>query len=236
MSDSLPVLYSSMFGAIDRLSYDRKIRAIGIDLGTTNSVVAEAIFDPAIVDSLEVNCLEVEQETIDGPFTNTLLPSVVAVLNGRKYIGEGAKRLRYDVTKYGLVPNETIFFDCKNDIGNRRTYPKGVFGITSSVQVASEILKKIDETIKLSGHQSSSQYVITVPASFQNSQRRETAEAAKRAGIEILPGRMIDEPVAAFIDFLRTHPKHFGEWKSGSRKVLVFDFGGSYCQMSCSGG
>jgi molecular chaperone DnaK len=43
--------------------------------------------------------------------------------------------------------------------------------------------------------------VVTVPASFQTAQRAETARACARAGLDVSGGRLLDEPVAAFIDF-----------------------------------
>lgn len=55
---------------------DKPIRTIGIDLGTTNSTVAEAIFDPKNPDAIKVRCLDVDQVTEMGTDTDFLVPSV----------------------------------------------------------------------------------------------------------------------------------------------------------------
>jgi molecular chaperone DnaK (HSP70) len=58
---------------------DKPIRTIGIDLGTTNSAVAEAVFDPTNPHDIEVRCLEVDQPTENGIMTDVTVPSVVAL-------------------------------------------------------------------------------------------------------------------------------------------------------------
>lgn len=82
-----------------------RIRAIGIDLGTTNSAVTEIVWEPGSGFSSGVGAgqivpptictLEIEQPTREGVFTSPLVPSVVAILpDGTIWVGEGAKRLR----------------------------------------------------------------------------------------------------------------------------------------------
>ena len=96
----------------------RPIRVLGIDLRTTNSTVSEIVWDPGDPRVPAARTLEVEQPTLEGNSTHTLVPSVVALLNGRVFVGEGAKRLRARSAELGLDRGRDIFYECKNDIGN----------------------------------------------------------------------------------------------------------------------
>ena len=74
---------------------NKSFRAIGIDLGTTNSAVTEIAWDPASGAPPVLRTLEIEQPTREGIYTSPLVPSVVTILpDGTVWVGEGAKRLR----------------------------------------------------------------------------------------------------------------------------------------------
>jgi hypothetical protein len=60
------------------------------------------------------------------------VPSVVALHEGQLYVGEGAKDLRARIGDFGLEQSKNIFWDCKNDIGIRRTYHKAPPGFQSA--------------------------------------------------------------------------------------------------------
>ena len=85
---------------------DRKkpVRVVGIDLGTANSTIAEVRWEPGGA-APKVRCVEVEQPTLEGTYTHVLIPSVVAIHEGRVWAGKGAKRLR------GLGRSRTLFWD-----------------------------------------------------------------------------------------------------------------------------
>lgn len=70
------------------------IRALGIDLGTTNSTVAEVVWDPMDPGSTVARCLEVAQPTMEGRYVHVMVPSMVALYGEKTLVGEGAKRLR----------------------------------------------------------------------------------------------------------------------------------------------
>ena len=99
---------------------DGPIRTIGIDLGTTNSAVAEAVFDPKNPHDIDVRCLEVDQPTEAGVHTDVTVPSVVALTEDGIRIGRGAKMLRARMTERSLARNRSIFYECKNEMGLRR--------------------------------------------------------------------------------------------------------------------
>ena len=101
------------------------IRVWGIDLGTTNSTIAEIVWSPDMgSDALpECRCLEIEQPTRDGVFTSPIVPSVPVLLpNGSHWVGEGAKRLRTRPQDAALAIERSLFFDTKNEMGLRKTY------------------------------------------------------------------------------------------------------------------
>jgi len=71
-----------------------------------------------------------------------------------------------------------------------------------------------------------------VPASFQANQRRDTLTAAELAGLNILDGDLLDEPVAAFLNYLVTHSKELLPQIKKPKTLLVFDFGGGTCDVA----
>ena len=88
-------------GTVPRVP-EQPLRVVGIDLGTTNSTIAEIIWQPGDASAPEVRCLEVEQPTRQGPYTGVLVPSVVACLDDDILVGEGAKELRTRVKDFRL--------------------------------------------------------------------------------------------------------------------------------------
>src|SRR6266571_6471765 len=98
------------------------LRVLGIDLGTTNSTVAELRWTPEEGLAQEARCLEVAQQTYEGLYTHVLVPSVVAIHDGKIIVGEGAKRLRGRASELRLRPNQNLFYECKNDIGIQYPY------------------------------------------------------------------------------------------------------------------
>src|SRR5215510_7899908 len=117
------------------------IRVLGIDLGTTNSTIAELVWDPSDPGPLRARCLEVLQETTEGQYIHTLVPSVVAIHSGKVIVGEGAKRLRTKAAELGFEQNRNLFFDCKNDIGTRKTYHRAPSGFRDAAEIAGKVLE-----------------------------------------------------------------------------------------------
>lgn len=205
------------------------VRVLGIDLGTTNSTVAEVIWSHGQAESPVAQCIEIEQPTDTGPYIHVLVPSVVALHDGRVWVGEGAKRLRACA---GLRRNKDIFYECKNDIGTRRTYHLAPDGYRNAAEIAAQVLAFLRAASTGDGQLPPSRTVITVPASFQVSQRADTVRAAQMAGFDLQPGDLLDEPVAAFVDYLVTYRETFLEGLDRSLNLVVFDFGGGTCDVA----
>jgi len=200
-------------------------KVIGIDLGTTNSVVAVMEGgQPAVI---------VNQEG------SRLTPSIVAFAkDGERLIGQPAKRQA--VTN----PDNTIFA-VKRLIGRRFDDPitkkdtelvpykivKGSNGDAwvnaggkdySPSQISAFILQKMKETAEAYLGETVTQAVITVPAYFNDAQRQATKDAGQIAGLEVL--RIINEPTAAALSY--------GLEKEEGKTIAVYDLGGGTFDIS----
>lgn len=218
----------------DIKTIDKPFRVIGIDLGTTNSSVAEIVFDSNNPTNLKARCLEIPQETEDtGTYINVIVPSFVAIYNGKVFVGEGAKRLCAKSQDLNLIQYQNLFYECKNDMGTLRTYHRAPEGFRSAPEIGAKILDFLFKSALEYSDIPIKKVVITVPASFQSAQRNDTLKAGNLANIEIRDGDLLDEPVSAFLDYLflqnnQLNPSDFKKPKN----LLIFDFGGGTCDVA----
>ncbi len=197
-------------------------KVIGIDLGTTNSVVA--VMEGG------------EPTVITNPEGSRLTPSVVAFTkSGERLVGQVAKRQaatnaentvysikrfmgrRFDevsdemkLVPYHVVPEGN---DVRIDAGGQKWAP---------AQVSAMVLQKLKQAAEEYLGQPVSQAVITVPAYFNDAQRQATIEAGQIAGLEVK--RIVNEPTAAALAY--------GLDKKGDQTIAVFDFGGGTFDIS----
>jgi molecular chaperone DnaK (HSP70) len=211
---------------------DHPVRVLGIDLGTTNSTVAEVVWDPATEGPLRARCLEVSQETTEGQYIHVLVPSIVAIQVAKVTVGEGAKRLRSRAAELGLEQNRNLFYECKNDIGTRKTYHRAPAGFRSAAEIAGKVLQFLYNSSLESDPMPVAKTVVTVPASFQAAQRIDTLKADALAGLKLEDGDLLDEPVAAFLDYLVSKGGVELTNAGGEKKLVVFDFGGGTCDVA----
>jgi molecular chaperone DnaK len=209
----------------------KPLRVLGIDLGTTNSTVSEVVWNPDEATKLESRCIDVEQETLSGNYTHVIVPSAVALYNGKEWVGEGAKRLYTRAPELGLELTKNVFLECKNDIGSRRTYHRAPEGYRSAPEIGARLLSFLKRAAEQDGLPIA-RTVVTVPASFQAAQRMDTVKAARLAGIPLSGGDLLDEPVAAFLDYLMAHSGELDSILARERHLLVFDFGGGTCDVA----
>jgi molecular chaperone DnaK len=200
-------------------------KVVGIDLGTTNSVVAVMEGGkPSVIQNAE-------------GFRTT--PSVVAYTkNGDRLVGQIAKRqavINPDNTFYSTkrfigrrsdeVSEELkkVSYIVKNDNkGNVKLECPSLGRDFSSEEISAEVLRKlVDDASKHLG-EPVKQAVITVPAYFNDSQRQATKDAGKIGGLEVL--RIINEPTAASLAY--------GLDKKNNETILVFDLGGGTFDVS----
>ncbi|MEZ4632286.1 MAG: molecular chaperone DnaK [Deinococcales bacterium] len=197
-------------------------KAVGIDLGTTNSVIA-------IMEAGEPKVL-VNSEG------NRTTPSVVAFKEEQRMVGQVAKR-------QAVLNARGTLFEIKRYMGRtwdevqeevKRSPYEVVRGSDGGVrfvvgdkkytpeEVSAMVLQKLVEDASAILGEKISKAVITVPAYFNNAQREATQNAGKVAGLEVL--RIVNEPTAAALAY--------GLDKKGNETVLVFDLGGGTFDVS----
>jgi molecular chaperone DnaK len=206
------------------------VRVLGIDLGTTNSTVTEIIWDPNSEEPPVASLLDIPQATVQGEITKDLLPSVVAILDGKEYVGEGAHRLRSS-TEHTMNRGANIWWESKNHIGTRLQWIAAPEGYKTPRDIAARILHCLNEAALDASDLPVDKIVVTVPASFQLTQRQDTIAAAKSAGIMLQGQDLFDEPVAAFLDYLVDSGGSLVAGRKRSR-IMVVDFGGGTCDVA----
>ncbi len=200
-------------------------KIIGIDLGTTNSVVA-------VMEGGDATVIP----TAEG---SRLCPSVVAFNNkGERLVGQTAKRQavinpentifsikrfmgrRYSEVEYErkLVPYKVV----EGPAGDARVYIPQTGRDYSPQEISAMILAKLKADAEAYLGEPVTQAVITVPAYFNDSQRQATKDAGKIAGLEVM--RIINGPTAAALAY--------GLDKKSNETILVFDLGGGTFDVS----
>lgn len=200
-------------------------KIIGIDLGTTNSVVSVVEGGTATV-----------IPTAEG---SRLLPSVVAFnKNGERLVGIPAKRQavvnsentifsikrfmgrRYDEVEQErkMVPFEVV----EGPAGDARVHIPVIDKTYTPQEISAMILEKLKKDAEAYLGHEVTRAVITVPAYFNDSQRQATKDAGKIAGLEVM--RIINEPTASALAY--------GLDKKESEIILVFDLGGGTFDVS----
>lgn len=172
---------------------------VGIDLGTTNSVIA-------YTEHGRQRCAKVDRNE----FASAVLPSCVGLLaNGELAVGAKARRCRVHVGEF------------KRGIGSETAFQVGD-ALLSPVELSAIVLRRLREGFEAAVGPIDGA-VITVPAMFNERQRRETVEAGRLAGIHVL--RVINEPSAAAIAYsLSDRPP--------KENAVVIDWGGGTFDVS----
>ncbi len=195
--------------------------AVGIDLGTTNSLVA----------TVRSSIPEVLSDE-DG---RALLPSIVRYLpNGHANIGYKAQAHRTTDPKNTIVSVKRFMGRGLKDIAHAENMPydfvdgpgmvqvKTVAGVKSPVEVSAQILATLRQTAEDALGDELVGAVITVPAYFDDAQRQATKDAAQLAGLNVL--RLLSEPTAAAIAYGLDHGKE--------GVFAVYDLGGGTFDIS----
>ena len=200
------------------------VKVIGIDLGTTNSVVA--VMEGG------------KPEVITNAEGERTTPSVVAYTKkGDLLVGQIAKR-------QAVINPENTFYSVKRFIGRKTTEVTEELRQVSykvlqtediikldcpalskqfaAEEISAQVLRKLANDASKYLGETVKQAVITVPAYFNDSQRQATKDAGKIAGLEVL--RIINEPTAASLSY--------GLDKKDNETILVFDLGGGTFDVS----
>ncbi|BAO29401.1 Fe-S protein assembly chaperone HscA [Sulfuritalea hydrogenivorans] len=195
--------------------------AVGIDLGTTNSLVATVRSGMSVV--------------LNDARGRPLLPSVVCyAADGSVEVGYGAEARQSVDPKNTIVSVKRFMGRGRRDIAHIETLPydfvdaegmvklKTIAGVKSPVEISAEILKTVRNRAEASLGGELTGAVITVPAYFDDAQRQATKDAARLAGLNVL--RLLNEPTAAAIAY--------GLDNSAEGIYAVFDLGGGTFDIS----
>jgi molecular chaperone HscA len=195
--------------------------AVGIDLGTTNSLVATVRSGvPAVL-----------PDALGRP----LLPSVVRYhADGKVEVGYGAQSKQAADPKNTIASAKRFMGRGVKDVAHLESAPydfvdapgmlqlRTAAGVKSPVEVSSEILRVLRERAELSLQGNVIGAVITVPAYFDDAQRQATKDAARLAGLNVL--RLLNEPTAAAIAY--------GLENASEGTYAVYDLGGGTFDLS----
>ena len=202
---------------------NKKKRAIGIDLGTTNSLVG----------------FRTENETIiiKDEFGNALVPSIVHFpLEGKYLVGKSAEIFRESDPKNTVasvkrllgrgaedVVEQPLSYPYELDLSDERFLKiRTRRGSFSPVEISSEILKHLQNKAQSFLQERIDGVVITVPAYFDEAQRQATKDSATLAGMNVL--RLLNEPTAAAIAY--------GLDNNEEETIAVYDLGGGTFDIS----
>ncbi|HZZ73958.1 MAG TPA: molecular chaperone DnaK [Pirellulales bacterium] len=199
-------------------------KIIGIDLGTTNSVVA-------VMEGKEA-------KVIPNAEGNRLTPSVVAFTDkGDVLVGEPAKRQAVTNPKRTIYSIKRFMGRRHSEVaGEEKMVPYEVVGGPDEYvkvkvagkeqtppEISAKILRKLKEAAEAYLGHKVNKAVITVPAYFNDAQRQATKDAGQIAGLEV--ARIINEPTAAALAYGLDRKEH--------EKIVVFDLGGGTFDVSC---
>jgi molecular chaperone DnaK len=200
-------------------------RIVGIDLGTTNSLVAYTDAQTG------------QPKCIPGPYGSTLCPSVVSLdADGRIIVGEAARnrlltqpeRTIYSVKRLmgrgpADVQSELKLFPFRIDPASKNVI-RVMLGdkVFTPPEISAFILRELKSWAEAFFGEPVDRAVITVPAYFNDAQRQATKDAGKIAGLEVL--RLVNEPTAAALAY-GLHEKQRG-------RVAVYDLGGGTFDIS----
>jgi molecular chaperone DnaK len=200
-------------------------RIVGIDLGTTNSLVA--YIDP------QTN----QPKCIPGPYGDTLCPSIVSLdPDGSIIVGEPARRrllTQPERTIYSVkrlmgrgvadIQDELKLFPFRIDLSSKNVIRVRLGDkFFTAPEISAFILRELKNWAESFFGDTVDRAVITVPAYFNDAQRQATKDAGKLAGLEVL--RLVNEPTAAALAY-GLHEKQRG-------RVAVYDLGGGTFDIS----
>src|SRR6266513_1938818 len=200
-------------------------RIVGIDLGTTNSLVA--YLGPQTS----------QPKCIPGPYGSTLCPSVVSLdADGTIVVGEPARRrllTQPERTIYSVkrlmgrgpadIQDELKLFPFRIDPSSKNVIRVKLGGkLFTPPEISAFILRELKNWSEAHFGETVDRAVITVPAYFNDAQRQATKDAGRLAGLEVL--RLVNEPTAA--------PLAYGLDRMSDGAVAVYDFGGGTFDIS----
>jgi len=206
-----------------QIDFGDKQRIVGIDLGTTNSLVAYMdLTGPQI---------------IPAPDSSRIVPSVVSVApSGEVVVGNAAREMLLTHPERTVYSVKRLMGRGVEDVGEElKLFPFRISADSSQVihlelgertmtppEVSAQVLRTLKENAEKFLNEPVTQAVITVPAYFNDAQRQATKDAGRIAGLEVL--RLVNEPTAASLAY--------GLDKRQNGTIAVYDLGGGTFDIS----
>lgn len=233
---------SSFLPAVRNTDIMRGKTYVGIDFGTSTTVVSIASYDQNN-NLINTNSLRLKQKLPDGTlYSSEIVPSVIAWNNNQILVGEGASQL-----KYYLKRGKNIWYSFKMELGEdlgakyyeselRDVEPFCIRNPKDAARVFFAYLKYL-----ITGYCNENNlsndilYAVSIPASFEANQRKDLLDALMANEMKVAKQALIDEPNAAFISYAMSRAiegKPMLVNPEYNSKVLVFDFGGGTCDIS----
>lgn len=199
---------------------------VGIDLGTTNSLVAY------ILDGHPVTVKTNDRE-------EALVPSIISIEEGQVLVGEAAKQRLISNPSQTVYSVKRLMGKSLNDVLHIQPYfsydlklddPDALVRIRigeryfTPIELSAEILKQLKSLAENHLKKNVTQAVITVPAYFNDAQRQATRDAGRLAGLDVL--RIINEPTAASMAY------GLGLHEGSDEIIAVYDLGGGTFDIS----
>lgn len=199
----------------------------GIDLGTTNTVVSKGnmLFN-GLIQSQIIQIMQFDEHKC--PTMEFILPSILYVDEfGKEYVGKIAKNIKTKASK-------KVLYNTKRYIGTNNTWTLGKKEYTAK-DVAKHILKTCRESMKRYNKGIDVDNItITVPASFNTDQIKDTKDAALEIGFKSV--NLIPEPTSALIDFINEQSNLIYNQRQvnleNKTRIMVFDLGGGTCDIA----
>ncbi len=215
--------------------------SIGIDLGTTYALMATIDNEHVNFENahkLPVQFVRFPQHSpfeFDQTIEDEKIATIIAFYKGKPYVGNNLYHLKgHPEFQY----KKNIFYHWKVEMGVdlHPLYPEAVNEkLDMPYKIAGAVMNYMRKVYSENNDYELGNTIITVPASFQANQRKDTLRAAEMAKIEEKEGMLIDEPNAAFLGYFnRLSDENKERWarEVKNKNVLVLDFGGGTLDLS----
>lgn len=213
---------------------------VGIDFGTSTTVVSIAYYDPE-KKYITTKSIPLNQKMLDGAiYKSEIIPTIIAWYKNSLLIGEGAKNIRLK-----RVKNRNIWYSFKMDLGKKNNFlyeqselSEGEIKLLNAKDATAIFFRylysQIHKYIEENGYPQQVEYSISVPASFELNQRKDLLESLEENQYHFNEQAFIDEPNAAFLSYISNEDtqKNICLSSDFTAFILVFDYGAGTCDIS----
>lgn len=216
------------------------ITYVGIDFGTSTTVVSIATGDPKL-GNLESKAIDLNQKLYEGQiYTNYKIPTMVGWYNNTLLVGQGANDLKQKL-KQGKNLWHSFKMELGEDMGAKYAESElnnDKIKILNPKDVTTLFFKylktQIEKYVKEHNLPSIIEYAVSIPASFEANQRKDLIDSLHANEMMLQKQALIDEPNAAFLSYISNKEGvkkvHISE--DFATNILVFDFGAGTCDIS----